>query len=291
MIYAWLFSTLSFAQDPQSPETPETPETPEPQEHPPSDPPVEEPAPVEPATLTPVPVPEVTEESTAIPEESPEEPSLPVVPEPPSREDPLPFGVNVEFGWLNNSSPAYDVLAETNGMMSFGLSGGARFARNLVAVGGWHQVRQGAEVYAGGGYSTYSYASTSTADADFESQQLVFRSSVVSNELTLGLRADIPAEDIVFPYVSAQGMLMSSVIRLDDEPKDRRNPTQVKESAMHLGGLLTGGLELRIPPESRVQTSLSAELGYCYLSRASFGDLGDMRPGGFVARLGWGVRF
>jgi hypothetical protein len=243
---------------------------------PPSEEPVTEAVAEEAPPPEPVPaeqLPEVPEASESLPAQEAELYAPPVYPR--------RFGVDVRYGWLNNSDPAYDLFASHNGMVSFGFAASARLVRNLVAVASWHHVRQGADVY----------VQTPDTTLDFEPQTQSFRAALLAHELALGARVDVPVDDLFFPYLSASGELMLSRARLDDVTDHRDNPTQVQASTMHMGGLFTGGTELRIAPEGPVQLALGLELGYAWLTRSELGELGEMKPGGFVARLGAGLRF
>jgi hypothetical protein len=114
---------------------------------------------------------------------------------------------------------------------------------------------------------------------------------MVAHELTLGAKADASIGDVLLPYVSTQGLVMITQMRLDDAPDDRSNPGQVAAAGMTGGFLATAGVEVRVPPGSPVMGAWYVELGYGWLARAGFGDLGTMKPGGLAVRSGVGVRF
>jgi hypothetical protein len=270
-----LYATLALGQEPAEP-VPAPPA-----EAPPAEaPPVEE-APAEVvAAEAPPPEPVAAEQLPAVPEASASLPAQEAeLYEPPIF--PRRVGLDVRYGWLNNSDPAYDLFASHDGMISFGFAASYRLARNLVAVASWHHVRQGAEVH----------LDSVDTSMDFQEQSQSFRAALLAHELALGARLDVPIEDLFFPYVTVAGELIPTRARLDDVPDQHDNPTQVQASALHMGGLLTGGAELRLSPEGRVQLALNTELGYAWLTRSELGELGEMKPGGFVARLGAGLRF
>jgi hypothetical protein len=272
-----LYASLASGQQPVEPEpAPEVPAEELPAEELPAE---ESPGEVV-AVEVPEPEPVADEQLPSVPEASASLPAQEAeLYEPPVY--PRRFGLDIRYGWLNNTDPAYDLFASHDGMISFGFAGSYRLARNLVVVGSWHHVRQGAEVYVGGTDTTL----------DFQPQNQSFRAALLAHEVALGARVDVPIEDLFFPYVSVVGELMPSRARLDDVPDRRDNPTQVQASALHMGGLVTGGAELRLVPEARVQLALSLELGYAWLTRDEIGELGEMKPGGFVSRLGAGIRF
>jgi hypothetical protein len=152
---------------------------------------------------------------------------------------------------------------------------------NVAIVAAWHHVRQGAVVIASEG------TQETGAPANLDS----FTAAYFGNELTAGVRGDIPIQDIFFPFLKAQGLVMTSLVRLDDQPDVNDNPGQVSYTGASPGFMATAGVEVRIPPDLPVQVGLELEMGYGWLATTDLDDLGEMTPGGFVVRSSVGVRF
>ncbi len=55
--------------------------------------------------------------------------------------------------------------------------------------------------------------------------------------------------------------------------------------------LALAGAEVRMPAGAPVQLALHTELGYGLIAPIDLGSFGSMRPGGFAARGGLGLRF
>lgn len=266
-----LLSTLALAQDSTEPVPVPVP-APVPEAAPePAPEPVAEPAPAPEPVPVPVPVP---------PPVDPGPVYMGSVPAPPPR-DPPRVELSAEIGALNNSDVAYDLFSSGDAMPSYGFKAGYRLAERVAAVASWGLVRHGQTLIVG----------ASDDDGDFEDETDAFVAALIGHELTLGAKADVSIEDVLLPYVSTQGLVMIAEMRFDDEPTDRDNPGQVSASAMTGGFLATAGAELRFPPRSPVAAAWYLEMGYGWLARASFGELGTMKPTGFAVRSGVGVRF
>jgi hypothetical protein len=192
------------------------------------------------------------------------------------------FELSAELGALNNSDPTWDLFSSGNAMPSYGVKAGYRLSERVAAVGSWNLVRHGAFVTVVG----------SDTDGDFSDDADSFVAALTGHELTLGAKADLSLGDVdvLLPYVSTQGLVLIADMRFDDEPDDRDNPGQVVASAMTGGFLATAGAEIRWPPQSPVAVAWYLEGGYGWLARASFGEVGTMKPGGFAIRSGLGIR-
>ncbi len=193
-----------------------------------------------------------------------------------------PFEVSLELGGLYNGDDAYTLFDSTRMMPSRGVRLGYRVHDRLVVVGGWHRVRRGAEVTLG----------TDDTDADFDNERRVFVAAYFADEFTVGPRIDVAISDILYPYALGQVMVMRGVMKLDDQPNIDTHSGQIRESGISPGLLGVAGVEVRLPDVSApVRIALHIEAGYGWLGRASYGDFGRMKPGGFAIRSGLGLRF
>lgn len=185
--------------------------------------------------------------------------------------------ISAEFGTLYNGDPQFDIFSSLDAIPSGGVRVGYAVHDNVSVIAGYHHGQRGADVY------TFS---------DEEEFDLVLRTAFSANEFTVGAKGEVPVFSWLVPYATAQGMLFHGVMRFDDDPYDRRSPGQVRKAGLGGGGLLTGGLDFRIPQGGAPFTlGLHVEAGYALISNVGFGDYGRIRPGGFVMRTGLGLRF
>ena len=187
--------------------------------------------------------------------------------------------LNVEMGSIANHDPSYDLFSNGDGMRSMGLRGGVRLGEHLTVLGGWHRVRRGAVVWVG---------NNDTGSEDGAS----FYAALLVVELSLGVQAGVPLGDYIYPYVGVDGMLFRGVMKFDEDLSTRSNAGQVAAGGAAPGVLPVGGVEFRSPTGvDALEIGFYFELGYSAFANASFGELGQMKPGGLSARGGLGVRF
>jgi hypothetical protein len=191
----------------------------------------------------------------------------------------LRYEFNIEAGSLANTDPVWDLVGGDTAMPSFGLSAGFRVIDRIAIVGAWHHVQRGAGVSAPIG--------PGGEDAEFGS----FVSAYYGNEYSLGAKADVSLDDVFLPFLSAQGLVLQSQLKMDGDPEVDDESNEVGFSGVAPGFLVTGGAEIRFPPGAAVQVGLDLELGYGYVADTDLDELGTMEAGGFVIRSGIGVRF
>ncbi len=196
--------------------------------------------------------------------------------------EPPKVQLSIEAGSLRSGDPAWDLFADRNRMPSWGGRLGYRLRPRLELVAGWHHVRRGSRITVPG--------ATGGGD-DFEDDSASFVAAFDGDQITLGPRVDVSIEDALLPYLQVQGMVFRGLARLDDAPNSRTNLGQVRESGLTGGVLAMAGAELRIPPGAPVVLSYHLELGYGWVAPLALGDFGEIQPGGFAVRTGFGVHF
>lgn len=192
--------------------------------------------------------------------------------------------VSAQLGTLGNTDPAYDVFGGGDGMPTWGLRAGLRLHERVAAQLSWDLSRRGAWVSSP---SAVSGGSDFTTYGDTAS----YVAAIVAHQVRLGAKVDVPIAKVILPYASAAGVLMPLWVRFDDDPEDEHSPGQVSALGTSVGLDLLGGIELRIPPKAPFQVGWYLEMGHGFRTRATLADLGTMRPGGFTANSGIGVRF
>ena len=181
-----------------------------------------------------------------------------------------PFELSFHAGSTTNRDPAWDLFDSGNSLPTFGVRLGYRVAPHVVVLGTWGAVRQGASVSVG---------------------QDSFVAAATANHVALGAKLDASLDDALLPSISVHGVALPTLWRLDDDPSVVDPIGQVRAMGVPLGVEVVAGAELRIPPNEMWAIAGWFELGGAYYSRARFGDLGTMQPGGFVGRGGVGFRF
>jgi hypothetical protein len=180
--------------------------------------------------------------------------------------------LSLEMSTVANHDEAYDLFHESDGMGLPGVRVGYRVVDRVAVQAAWGALRTGAEVTAG----------TDTR----------FIAAMTAHQVRLGAKADVPlVEDVFYPSISAAGVAMPTLWRFDGDPTVRDPLSQVRQSGLPLGFELLGGAELRVRTRGTWTAAAFLDLGGTWLSRAQFGDLGDMKPGGFTAHGGFGLRF
>lgn len=184
--------------------------------------------------------------------------------------------------------PAWRLFSENDAMPAWGARLGWRPVERVAVTASWAAVRRGAEVSTGG-WTDASYSS-SYSDTDDGAWTPPSVAAATGHQLALGAKADLSLGDVVLPSVGANGVLLPMTWRFDGDP-DRDDAAQVRAAGLLPGLELLGGLEVRVPPHEIAAVAAWIELGGAVYGRGTFGDLGTLRPGGFVARGGVGLRF
>jgi hypothetical protein len=196
--------------------------------------------------------------------------------------------VSFEMTSIANHDPAYDLFHEEDGMGLPGVRLGYRVHPRVAVVGAWGALRTGARAYTGSytTTSTYGYDTSTTGG----SGQYV--AAMTAHQARLGLRADVPiGRDVLLPAVSASAVALPTRWRFDGDPSVNDPVSQVSASGVPVGFEATGGAELRVPTRGTWTAAVFLDLGGTWLSRAAFGAIGEMKPGGFTAHGGVGLRF
>lgn len=184
--------------------------------------------------------------------------------------------LQVEFGRMDNDDPGFDVFSNRNRMPSWGVRGGISIGDNLSVIGGWHRVRRGSEAELYWGSST----SETIAAAYF------------ADQFTLGPKVGLRVGEIFYPYASVEGLLYRSTLRFDDDTTTKSNLGQITSAGMAPGIIAMGGSEFRSPTGIvGLMIVFNAELGYSWVGSVNYGEVGDIKPGGLVFRMGAGIRF
>ena len=109
-----------------------------------------------------------------------------------------------------------------------------------------------------------------------------------SDQWDLGVRVEPIRFWRIEPYVLAQGTLLWSRTRLDDDLDDDEVP--IKHSALDFGGLAVGGFDV-VLVDRMVGLKAGVEFGYGWITPIEQADLGDVHQKGFLARGGLRLTF
>lgn len=178
--------------------------------------------------------------------------------------------LGIDMGHQYTGQPDYALFPGNDLMLSLGARVQVAVVDRLQIVGTWQHGQRGAQVE--------SFGADDPDD---------FVAALFVDQFALGPRLDVSIYDYAYPYVSAQAMLWRGAVRLDDDRSTTANPNQLRNAGLGFGGLVVGGLEIRIPDR---WLSLYAEFGHRWVMRTTLGDLGTLRPRGYVQRLGIAVR-
>ncbi len=182
---------------------------------------------------------------------------------------------------LDSQAIKHDELGLSPGssrIASPGLRLGVELNPRVMLQADWHHARSGGRIYA-------------NDDDEYDAQggpSLVY----ASDHFDLGARLEPLQWEVLQPYVTVQGSFTMGRMHLDADEDHDNELTELHSRAASFGGLAVGGAELALGNEDWVvQPSAYLEMGYALRTPQSFDGLGDLRSGGYLVRLGTGLRF
>ncbi len=194
------------------------------------------------------------------------------------------FEAAVEYSTLAIFDPAFDLFSGfSETLAGGGLKVGYRVHDRVTVLASYHRASRGAEVTSlDSGDTPYDYG---------YGDEFAMVAAFSSDQFALGPRVDVGIADVLFPYVTAQALVVRGLGRLDEDPEVNNNLNQIRGAGLGAGVLGAGGLQVRVPRNAVVQLAVHLELGYGWVSPIELGDLGRVRPRGFATRGGLGVVF
>jgi hypothetical protein len=192
--------------------------------------------------------------------------------------------LSVELAWFSSSDPSFQYFSGGTAMPAFGLRGGFAVHPNITIIAGYRGGATGGSV-SGGGEDTYdSEYYYGGGDSDFDA-------AIWAHQASVGAKADFKIWKWLHPYAAVQGVGSLGMIRLDDQPGDDENLTQVERIGF-TGGFNTAlGLDFPIKIRDRWAIAPYLEMGYEWLAPMQFEELGSVQFSGFSGAAGVGVRF
>ncbi|MEN0066125.1 MAG: hypothetical protein AAGA48_28550 [Myxococcota bacterium] len=185
-----------------------------------------------------------------------------------SKPDPRILTLGLDLGHQFTDQPDYETFRGRPLMLGLGARAQLKVHDRVQLVGTWQRSQRGSRLTTSDAFPAVGAALT-------------------VDQFALGPRADIEVTEMFFPYLMAQGLLWRGQIRLDDDPTTSTNPNQLRSIGL-TGGLITvAGFEIRVPDH---WFSAYAEFGHRWAGSAAIGDLGTIRPRGYIQRLGVAVR-
>jgi hypothetical protein len=192
--------------------------------------------------------------------------------------------VSFDLGWVGASDPAWDFFSDADTLPSYGVRLGYAVHPNVAVIAGWQHAVNGASVGLPGlaGSSDYEYD-------DYDDGHVT--AAMYSDQILLGAKGDVKIWSWLHPYATVQAVGMRGLVRMDDDPGDDENLTQVQVAGVTGGVEGALGLDFLIPVKGRWKIGLYTELGYGWLAPMRLEDLGSVQFAGFAGRAGVGVRF
>ena len=215
---------------------------------------------------------ETESESESEPETGSETEPEPAEPSPP---DDRRFTVGVDLGHQYTDQPDYALFDGNAFMLALGLRAQVEVHDRIELVASWQHSQRG---------GTLGVPGFDDAREDYNE----VRNVLTVDQFGLGPRADIEVNELFSPYVMAQGLVWRGLVRLDDDPFTSANDNQLRFGGATGGALAVAGFEIRVPDHWFVAY---AEFGHRWLARAPIGELGSIRPRGYVHRIGAAARF
>ena len=125
-------------------------------------------------------------------------------------------------------------------------------------------------------------------------------SQFVHHHLSFGSKFDLTITPKWHPYIASQVVMVHGKLQFSDDIEDDDSLVNITTSDVGFGGNLTAGVEWRSTKSRQgLQLAGYVEMGSSWLSSLSFVheengsemSIGEISFGGFVSRLGVGVRF
>ncbi len=182
--------------------------------------------------------------------------------------------VGLDVGHHFTDQPDYELFEGNALMLGLGARAQVGLHDRVQIVGTWQRSQRG---------GTLDVPEFGEPSANFPE----IRTVLTVDQFGLGPRVDIEITEMFFPYLMAQGMVWRGLVRLDDDPDTSTNPNQLRSTGVSGGVLAMAGFELRVPDH---WFSAYAEFGHRWIGRASIGDVGSIRPRGYVQRIGVAFR-
>jgi hypothetical protein len=180
--------------------------------------------------------------------------------------------VSVELGSTHAPDDGYALFSSRDAMGSWGARVGFGLTERTSVLVDWQHSNKGGAVV------------TEDADADFQAALTV-------DQLSVGPRVGMPIRNVM-PYATLQAVGMRGRVRLDGDPDSTDDVDEWKDSALSVGGLGMGGVQVVVgEPERAVRFSGHVEAGYGYAAPLDFGDFGSLSFHGFALRGGAGIVF
>lgn len=200
------------------------------------------------------------------------------------------WDVSGEVAWIGATDPAWDFFAEGDSLVSYGLRVGYAVHPNVSVLVGWQHAAHGAstsgpaagaELLGYEGDDEYAY---------YESEQ-AFWAAMYTDQVSVGAKAGATVWKWLHPYGTVQLVGMRGLVRMDDDPNDDENVTQIEVAGLTGGFAAAGGFDILIPVRGSVAIAPYVEVGYGLLAPMKLEDLGSVQFSGFSGRTGLGVRF
>lgn len=188
--------------------------------------------------------------------------------------------VNATAGAVHIGDPSFDIFGTNNALTSLGLGAAVRPSGDrhvpVALVASWQRHQRGRRVR--------------ITEAD--SGGLTFNSAFTTDTFSIGPKIDLDVAEVWAPYVTVQAAAMRGLARFDDDPDDNKSPGQTRRAGIAPGLMVLGGTEFSSPDTaSKLEFVCHMEAGYSRFGAIGLGDLGSVRPGGFVLRTGVGMRW
>ena len=199
------------------------------------------------------------------------------------------WDISAEIAWLGATDPAWNYFAEDDALVSFGLRAGYAVHPNVSLLVGWQHAANGAVSSApavGGALVT-----DEADDLAYYESSAAFRAAMYTDELSVGAKGGVTVWKWLHPYATLKVVGMRGLVRMDDDPEDDENVTQVEVAGVTGGFSTAAGFDILIPVRGRWIVSPYVELGYGLLAPMQLEDLGTVQFSGFSGRTGMGVRF
>jgi len=137
------------------------------------------------------------------------------------------------------------------------------------------------------GWTGFAASSTSTANVGGTGVFAATGSrSAFMNDVEVGIQTSFRAAKWFEPRLRVSGALWIGSVKIQD------NATEPMKYVGVTGGI-TGlaGFQFVIPTKGSVWPTIHLDAGYAWAAQMAFQTLGNLQPGGFVARAGMGVRW
>lgn len=200
------------------------------------------------------------------------------------------WDISAEIAWIGATDPAWDFFSEGDSLVSYGLRVGYALTPNVSVLVGWQHAAHGSST-SGPAAGAALLGDEGGDDYPYYEREQAFWAAMYTDQISVGAKGGATVWKWLYPYGTFKLVGLRGLARLDDDPFDDENVTQIEVAGLTGGFSAAAGFDIVVPVRGNVSMAPYVELGYGLLAPMRFEQLGTVQFSGFSGRAGLGVRF